>query len=363
MIIMHVETGRYMYGGALQVLFLLEGLSRRGIDNVLVCTRNSEIAVQAQPFATICEVPMHGEADLLFPLRLSSAIRETKPDIVHVHSRRGADIWGGFCAHFHKTAALITRRVDNREWPLIARMKYGSYDGIVTISEGIRQVLLDEGITSSSVDCVHSAVDVERYRAPRDRLWLREQFGVPASAPLIGVIAQLIPRKGHRYLLEIVPRLVSQFPELKIVLFGKGPIKGELQEYIVQHRLENHVQLAGFRQDMARILPCLDLVVHPALMEGLGVSLLQAAAASIPIVAARAGGIPEIVRNGCNGYLVSPGNTHELADAIIKLLSNPEKAALMGAKGFELVQREFSIDSMVNGNVGVYEKILRMKEK
>ena len=361
--ILHIETGRYLYGGALQVLFLLEGLRRRGIDNVLVCTRDSDIARQAHPFAHICAMPMYGEMDLLFPLRLSAAIRETHPDLVHVHSRRGADVWGGVCARFQGIPSLLTRRVDNREWPPIARLKYGSYDGIVSISQGIRQVLLEEGIAPERVRCVHSAVDVEKYRIQRDREWLRGEFGVPVSAPLIGVIAQLIPRKGHRYLLDVTPRLISRFPDLRILFFGKGPLQNELQDSITRRGLGERVQLAGFRDDMPRILPCLDLVVHPALMEGLGVSLLQAAACGVPLVAARAGGIPEIVRHGKNGYLVEAGNSRELEQAISSLLADPDLARGFGSQGRLIVQREFSIDSMVDGNLSVYKNLIQRRRR
>lgn len=361
--IMHVETGCHMYGGALQVMFLLEGLHRRGIDNVLVCTRGSEIARMAQPFAHVCDIPMLGEVDLLFPFRLSNAIRTFRPDIVHTHSRRGADIWGGLCAHLHRTPALITRRVDNREHRLIVRLKYGSYDRIVSISEGIRRVLLEEGVSPSRVECVHSAVDMERYRTARDRKWFQREFDVTPSAQVIGVIAQLIPRKGHHFLLEITPALLKQFPHLRIIFFGKGPLRNELEKEIVDKELQECVTLAGFRQDMPAILPCLDLVVHPALMEGLGVSLLQAAACGIPIVAGRAGGIPEIVRHGENGYLVEPGSTTELAEAIADLLGNPERAQRFGAQGKRIVRREFSIDRMVEGNLEVYNNLIMTRER
>lgn len=354
-----METGRFLYGGALQVLFLLEGLARRGMENVLVCTRGSEIARRAQPFARAMELPMSGEADPLFPLRLSRAIGETAPDLVHVHSRRGADIWGGLCARVHRIPGLITRRVDNREWPPIARLKYGSYDGVITISQGIRRVLLEEGIAPGRVRCVRSALDPEPYRLPRDRQWFRDEFGVPVTAPVIGVIAQLIPRKGHRYLLEATPRLLARFPELRLVLFGQGPLEGELRASIGRLGLEKSVQLAGFRNDLPRILPCLDLVVHPALMEGLGVSLLQAAACGVPMVAARAGGIPEIVRHGENGYLVEPGNGRQLEEAVTTLLADPGLAASFGASGRRIVREEFSIDGMVNGNVSIYEELLK----
>lgn len=355
--ILHIETGRHLYGGALQVCYLMEGLAQCGIDNLLVCTRGSRIAQEAAGYATVCELPMKGELDLLFPLRLLRLIHQHRPDIVHVHSRRGADIWTGICGRMSGVPTIITRRVDNREWAPWARLKYRSYDRIVTISEGIRQVLLAEGLAPDKVNCIYSVVDFERYQQPRNREWFEAQFGVSATAPVIGVIAQLIHRKGHRFLLEVLPHLLKCFPELRVVFFGQGPLQQELQSYINEHKMCGVVSLAGFRKDMQKILPCLDLVVHPALMEGLGVSLLQAAAAGVPIVGARAGGIPEVVRDGLNGRLVEPGNSEALFDAVNEFLTDKALARKCGAAGRELVQRDFSIRTMVERYVRLYQEL------
>jgi len=353
---MHIETGRHLYGGALQVCYLMEGLAQHGVENLLVCTEESEISRSAAPFAHIYAVPMHGELDLVFPFRLVGLLRQHQPDLVHVHSRRGADLWSGVCARFWGTPAVITRRVDNREWPPFARLKYASYDRVVSISEGIRQVLLSEGLAPERVTCIHSVVKVEEYQEARNRTWFAEQFGVPVEAPVIGVIAQLIPRKGHRYLLEVMPRLLAKFPELHVVFFGQGPLRDELEAHTAEHALGSAVHFAGFRKDMPKILPCLDLVVHPALMEGLGVSLLQAAAAGVPIVGARAGGIPEIVQDGINGRLVEPGNGEQLFEAVSELLVNTELAQQFGAGGREVAQRDFSVMSMVEHYLYVYRE-------
>jgi glycosyltransferase involved in cell wall biosynthesis len=354
--VLHIETGRHLYGGALQVCYLLEGLAQHGIENHLVCTANSEISRTATHFATIHAMPMHGELDLLFPLRLLNLIRRHRPDILHVHSRRGADLWSGLCGRISGVPTVVTRRVDNREWPPFARLKYGSYDRVVTISEGIRQVLLSEGLAPEQVVCIHSVVKSEQYQQVRNRDWFTEQFGIPVSAPVIGVIAQLIPRKGHRYLLEILPRLLADFPELRVVFFGQGPLRAELEAYVAEHGLAGVVCFAGFRKDMPKILPCLDLVVHPALMEGLGVSLLQAAAAGIPIVGARAGGIPEIVHDGINGRLVEPGNGEQLYHAVTELLGNTSLRQQFGQAGQEIIRRNFSVDTMVERYLKLYEE-------
>lgn len=355
--IMHIETGRHLYGGALQVCYLMEGLAQCGVENLLVCTVGSQIAQEVKAYATVLEVPMRGDLDLLFPLRLLRLIRQHRPDVVHVHSRRGADLWGGLCASMAGVPSVVTRRVDNREWPPFARFKYGSYDRVVSISEGIRQVLLAEGLAPDRVMCIHSVVRQEHYQVSRNREWFRQQFDVAADAPVIGVIAQLIPRKGHRFLLEITQRLREQFPKIRILFFGQGPLRQELEGFIAERNLSTVVTLAGFRDDMPKILPCLDLVVHPALMEGLGVSLLQAAAAGVPIVGARAGGIPEVVHDGVNGLLVEPGNTEQLLSAVSRVLAEQGLGPQFGAAGRDLVKRDFSVDTMVQRYQFIYDEI------
>lgn len=359
--ILHIETGRHLYGGALQVCYLMEGLANRGIENLLVCSINSKISKTAAAYATVLQVPMLGDLDFIFPFRLGRIIRKERPDIVHVHSRRGADTWSGICASFYRTPSVLTRRVDNREWSPFARLKYKSYDKIITISEGIRQVLLSEGLDDKQVQCIHSVVNTEDYQLKADKEWFAKEFDIQSDAQVIGVIAQLITRKGHRFLLEIIPRLLELFPKLKIVFCGQGPLEAELKARVASLGLDKTVIFAGFRNDMPQILPCLDLVVHPALMEGLGVSLLQAAAAGIPIVGANAGGIPEIVHNRKNGLLVEPGNTEQMFEAIKILLEDKALTRQYGNAGKELVRQLFSVDKMVDSYIRLYSQILEDK--
>jgi glycosyltransferase involved in cell wall biosynthesis len=178
----------------------------------------------------------------------------------------------------------------------------------------------------------------------------------------MAVVAQLIPRKGHRYLLQVMPELLEAFPNLRLLLFGQGPEEARLRAQVEALALSDRVSFAGFRTDLPKILPCLDLLVHPALMEGLGISLLQAAGAGVPIVAVAAGGMPEIVRDGVNGLLVPPADSQVLAAAIKRLLAEPELRHRFGAAGRELVQQEFSVEHMVAGNLQVYRELLNDAE-
>ena len=109
----------------------------------------------------------------------------------------------------------------------------------------------------------------------------------------LAMIAQFIPRKGHRVLIEALPAIVARHPNVRVLLFGRGAEQAAIRRAVAARpELASRVAFAGFRDDLHRVLPCIDVVVHPASMEGLGVALLQAAACGVPIVAGRAGGIP-----------------------------------------------------------------------
>jgi glycosyltransferase involved in cell wall biosynthesis len=252
---------------------------------------------------------------------------------------------------------VLSRRVDNPEHPLMVKWKYGLYDRVIAISQGIADVLAQEGVPGQKLACVRSAIDMENYEGNCDKTWFREQFNLADDALVMGVVAQLIPRKGHRYLLEAMPGLIRAFPRLHLLIFGKGALHEKLQRQIEALRLTDNVTLAGFRDDLPHILPCLDLLVHPALMEGLGIALLQAASAGLPIVAVDAGGMPEAVEDGVNGLLVPAGSVEALADALHRLLGDEALRRQMGERGREKMRREFSVDQMVMGNLAVYREL------
>jgi glycosyltransferase involved in cell wall biosynthesis len=360
--IVHVETGTNLYGGALQVHYLLRGLAAEpDTRNILVCPSGSAIAeVSRKDAVTVYAVPARGDLDIPFLFRLVSILRTEKPDIVHLHSRRGADVLGGLAASITGTTCLLTRRVDNPENTLAVGLKYRLYDRVISISEGIRDVLISEGLPPGKVTCIHSAVDTERYTGPWDRKQFRALFDLPPDGAVCGVIAQLIDRKGHRYLIEAIPEILKTVPGTVFLFFGKGSREKELKNQVQELGLGDSVRFTGFRVDLDEFIGCLDLVIHPALMEGLGVSLLQAAAAGIPIVGSRAGGIPEAVEDGINGFLVEPGNTEEISQAVTRLLVDQELASRLGDSGRDLVRSKFSIEAMVKGNLAVYRSLMEI---
>jgi len=356
--VLHVEGGRNLYGGAQQVLYLLRGLKERGLQSALVCPQGSALAEAAAPFADLYPMSMAGDLDLRIIPGMRRCIRSCRPDLVHLHSRIGADVMGGIACRLEGVPVVHSRRQDNPEHRLAVALKYRLHDRVIAISQGIGNVLLSEGLPASKLRVVRSAVDWERFARPCRRTEVCARLGVFPQARLVGVVAQLIERKGHHFLIEALPSVVREFPDLRVIFFGKGPAEEDLRRRIAAAGLADHVLLGGFRKDLPDILPCLELLVHPATMEGLGVSLLQAASAGVPVIASDTGGMPEAVRDGVNGLLVPPGDVPALGRALSTLLRDRELARRLGEEGRQLMRREFSVDAMVEGNLAVYRELI-----
>jgi glycosyltransferase involved in cell wall biosynthesis len=359
--VLHVEAGKHYYGGARQVAYIVEGLARRGVTNVLACAPGAGIAGACARHAQVVELKMGGDADAGMALRLAALIREAQPDIVHLHSRRGADLWGGIAARLTGTRCVLSRRVDNPEARWLVALKYRLFDHVITISEGIRQVLLSEGLAPDRISCVRSAVDPTPYLVAVDAAAFRREFDLPPDSRVIGVVAQMIARKGHRHVIDAVDVLRTAFPDLRVLFFGQGPLRDSLAAEVEARSLSGIIRFAGFRSDLPRWLGGLDVLAHPADMEGLGVSLLQASAAAVPIVTCRAGGLPEAVADGVSGLLIEPGDVAALVAALGLLLNDAPLRHRFGAAGRARILAEFSVDAMVDGNLAVYRRLLEQE--
>lgn len=355
---MHLESGRHLYGGAEQVRYLIQGLEAEGIENLLVCPRDSEIAAAA-PAARVIELPMGGDLDVLLPARLKAAIRTHRPAILHVHSRRGADAAGGWSARSTGVPAVLTRRVDNRELAPWARLKYSPYRAVVAISSAVEDELLNHvGLDAARVFKIPSAVDSKRYRPASAHDQLAATLGLPPRALIIGVVAQLIPRKGHALLFECLPELLSRYPDAHVLCFGRGPLKETLLRRLVDLELDTRVHLMGFRNDLPDLLPGLDLLVHPAEREGLGVAVLEAMSAGVPVVASTAGGLTDLIDHEIHGLTFEPGDQHGLTEAMGRLLSDAELRTQFGVAGRERAQADFSVERMSKQYLEIYNRIL-----
>lgn len=340
-------------------MYLIDALDARGHESVLVCPPGSGIDAAARKAGIrVQNLYCAGDLDLPFAYRLAQYLRELQPDLVHCHSRRGADMLGGMAASFAAIPAVVSRRVDNAEMRLLAALRYRPFRKIIAISETIARILREHGVDDDRIEVVRSAVDTVRLAGAADCSKVRAEFAVPDDACVIAAVGQLIPRKGHRYLLQSVADLRHRYPQLRLVVFGEGYLNNQLRAQAASLGLGDIVQFAGFREDLDDFMGCVDILAHPALAEGLGVATLKAAAAAVPVVGFAAGGLPEAVLDGETGTLVAPEDTAALSGALAALIDDPELRRRMGAAGQRRMQKEFSIATMADKHVNLYETVL-----
>ncbi len=357
--ILHVETGRHFLGGPQQVIYLINALRERGHDNTLVCPPDSGIdGVARQAGIRVQNLFCAGDLDLPFAYRLSQYLKELGPDIVHCHSRRGADILGGLAASFADVPTVVSRRVDNTEMRLMAALRYRPFKKVIAISKAVADVLLDRGVEAERLTIIRDAVDTVAFDDEPDCGTFRQEFSVAEDDYVVAAAGQLIPRKGHQYLLQAVANLKDEYPQLKLLIFGEGYLNNQLRTQAATLGLGNVVQFAGFHDDLDAFLPCFDLFAHPALAEGLGVAALKAAAAAVPVVGFEAGGMVEAVVHEKTGLLVAPEDADALADAIKRCIDDPGLGRQFGEAGRRRMQDEFSIDTMVCRHIELYESVL-----
>lgn len=356
--VVHVECGRHLFGGALQAYFLLSGLQRYSIQNTLVCPIGSEISVKCRDLVEVIETKCEGDLDFGFAFRLAKILKQQQADLVHIHSRRGGDVWGVLAAKLAGVKAVVTRHVDNQEPFWFARIKFAQFERIIATSEGIRQVLMFEGVPVDQIEVVRSSLGSELLDSKVDRTWFNHEFGYRDDEFVIGVVTQLLHRKGHKTLIDALPRLKIEFPKLRILVVGKGPLFLELVQYAEMLGVDDMLQFSGYRDDEERIIPNLNMMVHPVYSEGLGINLMQAAAAGVPAIATYTGGIPEVIQNEKTGLLVPPGRPKRMEDAIRRMVSDDEFRQQTAKASQEYVKTHFSVDKMTAGTVRVYEQVV-----
>ena len=326
--------------------------------------RASEIAAAARKrWLRVEEFPYRGEGDLVAATRMLWRFSRRDVEIIHLHSRRGADTLGGLAGTLVRAPVVLTRRVDNREADWLVGAKYALYRRVVAISGAIRDVLADQGVPPGKISLVHSAVDASDWPHPDDAAARNAEFDLPAGVPAGAMVAQFVPRKGHWVLMHALGILKVRGHTPNVVLFGRGPTRERVAALAEAAGVHGQIRFAGFRDDLHRWLGSFDFCVHPALKEGLGVAALEAGAAGIPVVGARAGGIPEVVVDGETGLLCPAGDAGALAAAIERLLGDPEAAREMGKRARARVESRFSVDAMVEGNLKVYREVVAARRR
>ena len=358
---LHIDTARTWRGGQNQVLVTVMGMRAAGHRAMLVAHADGELRRRADEGLDFLPLAPRTEMDLSAAWRLSRAIKQLRPDIVHAHDPHGvamAALALSMSTQPKRARLVAARRVDFRlKGNALSRWKYDQVDRFICASEAIRKILLADGVAPGRAVTVHEGIDLGHVAAA-PRLAIHEEFWLPHGSPIVGNVAALVPHKGQRHLVEAAALVIREVPDARFVIAGEGELRPTLEHLIKHLHLEKHVILAGFRPDVLSMHKAFDIFVMSSITEGLGTSLLDAMACGRPIVATTAGGMPEVVQDFKTGILVPPRDDRALADGIIRLLKDPALRERMGTAGLALAQARFSAERMVADTVRVYEGVV-----
>lgn len=357
--IAHINTEKTWRGGEQQMFNLAQNLNERGHSNICFARTGSALAerLAAAKFPTHTFRPVF-EWDIFSAKKLSRWIRAERIDLVHVHSSH-AMVQAALSRCFYDVPTIATRRVDFHinENPF-SQWKYKKMDRIVAISDAVRDILRQDGIPTDKITVVKSGVDPKRLAGVVP--FTKADMGFPNDSIVIGQLAALADHKDQTTLLKAVSLLKEKNPRLRFALVGDGPLRSELEALAKQLNITDRVTFFGFRSDAPRFLAGFDYFCLSSKEEGLGTSLIDAMLLKIPVIATRAGGIPELIEDGQTGLLAEPQNPTHLAETILKALAaNFPKRQIIEA-AFQKAQ-SFTIDRTTNQMEHLYEEILQKK--
>jgi len=230
---------------------------------------------------------------------------------------------------------------------------------VVAISPAVKEHLVrDFQLPADKVFLVRSGISIDAFPlATVDKKKLLRQQHQLTEGPVVGIIARLSDVKGHAVLIVAMSLLVAKFPAVRLVIVGQGKMEKELRRQVADLGLEQQVVFLPIVNRTADILPLFDVFVLPSLQEGLGLSVMEAQAAGLPVVATRVGGLPSLIEDGVTGRLVAPNNPHQLAEAISDVLWDSQRATAMGLAARAFIAKEFSAARMAEETVAVYQRI------
>ncbi|MHB8953678.1 MAG: glycosyltransferase family 4 protein [Pirellulaceae bacterium] len=356
-----VSTQRLWQGGEEQAWQLAQGLRRGGHRCVIVALREAPFAQRLRE-AGFEVLGLAGKLPL--PGRiwwLRRQLRQQAVEVVHCNDAHAIALGGLAAWRLPRVVTVAARRAS---FPIRSPARYRLLcDRVFCVSTYAAERCVEAGIPRALVRVIHDGVDPARM-AGGDRDRGRRALGIAPDATLLLSVGSLVACKGHRDLLEALPAVRQQFPQVRLVIAGAGDQESQLRQRIGELQLQSTVQLPGYRDDVADLMQACDLFVFPSVDEGLGSTLIDAMLAGRPIVTTTAGGIPDLVGDPHLGqpeyaWAVEPADPVALARAICEALAHPEICAERVARARPRAEDLFTTDPMVEATVRAYWEAIR----
>lgn len=356
--ILHLDEQIGWRGGEQQASWLIQGLAAKGHQVWISGRPHGEFLRSSHGDAPLIRVPLPfwAEVDLYTCWRLAQIIYQEEIDIIHAHTSHTHTIACIARIMARRGSVVVSRRVSFApKTDRFNRWKYNAPDVLLAVSGKVAEVLLDSALPPEKIVRVYSAIDLKRLEVTPAS---RESLGLASTTRFLFSAGALVDHKDHATLLSAMPGILEACPDTHLFIAGEGSLRNALERQIQERALGEHVTLLGHRTDVPALVTAADVYISSSWSEGLGTSVLEALACETPVVAAEAGGIPEMILPGKTGWLVPNRDPHALAEAVIDALMHPKRGAKMAGAGKKLVEKTFTADRMVEGTLAVYLKLV-----
>jgi glycosyltransferase involved in cell wall biosynthesis len=321
-------------------------------------------------------------------IRLFSIIREGRYHIVHTHTSKAGILgrWAAWLCRFGKlTKTPIVIHTPHghifygyydklKTWffKVIEKITALITDRIITLTDRERQEHIDFKIAPpEKIITIHSGIESKRFLdvTPEDAKRVKKELNIPDDCLVVGAVGRLVEIKGHKYFIQAAKNILNVIardfsPEatpslnVKFIIAGDGPLMTELKTMTDSLGISGPVIFTGWRSDVPFIMSTFDIFVLPSLNEGMGKVLVEAMLLKKPIIASKAGGIPDLIRDGENGILIKPASPDDLANAMAELIKSEDKRIKMGNRG-RLIAESYSDKAMIEKIEDLYSLLLR----
>jgi glycosyltransferase involved in cell wall biosynthesis len=350
-------------GGQISLLQLLKNLDREKFNPLLVCPERGQLSAEAQKYhIKTCFIPLPSLKTFKIPTfllsikKLLTIVREEKVNLVHTNSSRSM-MYAALLRLFRRTKVIWHVRITDKD-RVIDRVLEPFAIKIITNSTAAAQ-RFSWVKNQSKIVTIYNGLDLKTFDEKKDVAKIKKGLSIKNEDIVIGTIAKLQPKKGIHILLDAAAPIIKKFPSIKFLIVGddadtEGAYLKKLKSLAQQLNITEHIIFSGYRDDIPQIMEIIDIFTFPSFSESFGRSLLEAMAASKPIIASNVGGIPEVVVDGETGMLVPPGNSTGLTAAISYLLEDKNLRKEMGLKGRKRVEKLFTMEKNVQAIETLY---------
>lgn len=339
---------------------------KRGHQVTFVCRPGQPWAQEARDLGVeVHERGLHSDINPADVASMAFLLARKQIDVICTVFNREARL-AGLANKLFPSVSLVQRKVVPR---LKDRFRYRvSYkylvDKIVAPSHSIESALTKHRwLSPGMVEVIPNGIDLTPFCHFNPSRRLRRQLGIPRGRVIVGSVADLVPSKGHRMLLEALPNILLFTPDVQLLLVGDGPEGAALKRKAQELQVSDRVTFAGFRRDIPELLRHIDVFVLPSKVEGASLAVLEAMAAARPVVVSDVGGNSELVIHGVNGYLFPLDDPLLMAQHVALLVANPRLRRKMGMEGRRHVEREFTLDKMVSRMEDLFARTIADKRR